>query len=249
MSRIAAIAALMALAACAVEVPDSNPNSGVGFDGYDAYAAERARRDAVLEAQRRAAPIPDERAIAQDTLGVLNATSAVGGTTIAAATPPATVTSTPIAATGTQPASDPGAPLSATAIIQNNPNISDEQNFDAVSSRETIESDRERLERQREAMQVAQPEALPERPGSTGPNVVAYALSTTNLVGEQIYERSGAFNETAYRRACARFGSSDQAQSAFLASGGPKRDRRKIDPDGDGFACFWDPTPFRAARQ
>jgi hypothetical protein len=21
-----------------------------------------------------------------------------------------------------------------------------------------------------------------------------------------------------------------------------------MDPDGDGFACFWDPTPFRNAR-
>ena len=39
----------------------------------------------------------------------------------------------------------------------------------------------------------------------------------------------------------------DQAQSAFLDSGGPEKDRKGLDPDGDGFACGWDPTPFRNA--
>ena len=37
------------------------------------------------------------------------------------------------------------------------------------------------------------------------------------------------------------------AQEAFLKAGGPERDRYGLDPDGDGFACRWDPTPFRAA--
>jgi hypothetical protein len=34
-----------------------------------------------------------------------------------------------------------------------------------------------------------------------------------------------------------------------LSNGGPERDRLGLDPDGDGFACYWDPTPFRLARK
>lgn len=129
-----------------------------------------------------------------------------------------------------------------------NPGISDEQDFSAVSDRESIESDRERLERLREEYQVVQPEALPTRPGSGEPNIVAFALSTSNRVGEKIYNRSNLNGAAKFTRACARYGSADQAQLDFLESGGPERDRKGVDPDGDGFACFWDPAPFRAAR-
>ena len=127
--------------------------------------------------------------------------------------------------------------------------ISDEQDFEAVSSRETIESDRDRLQRQREALQVVKPEELPARPDGSEPNIVAYALSTTNEVGEPVYSRSGRFDEARYNRACAKHGWSDRAQAAFLKAGGPKRDWRGLDPDGDGFACDWDPNPFRIARE
>ena len=44
---------------------------------------------------------------------------------------------------------------------------------------------------------------------------------------------------------CGRFRDQDAAQRAFLAGGGPEADRYGIDPDGDGFACRWDPTPYR----
>ena len=84
--------------------------------------------------------------------------------------------------------------------------------------------------------------------GRAAPNIVSYALQTNNPVGQSIYSRSRSFNEDRYRRACAEFASPDQAQAAFLAAGGPERDRRGLDPDGDGFACFWDPSPFRTAR-
>ena len=43
--------------------------------------------------------------------------------------------------------------------------------------------------------------------------------------------------------------SSDLAQKAFLSRGGPERDILLLDPDGDGFACKWDPRPFRLAVQ
>lgn len=224
--RLVAAVALVALAACAGNIPDSNPNAGggIGFGTPDQFAAKRAARDRALETPR--VPIAEERAIAAETLDVLN-----------------------IAGTGTATApTNTGEPLVAAGVLANNPRISDEQSFDAVSARETIESDRERLNRQRAAMQVATPEALPERPRGTGPNIVAYALSTTNPVGQAVHRRSGRFNEDRYRRACAKYGSSDQAQAAFLEAGGPSRDKRGLDPDGDGFACRWDPTPFRMAR-
>jgi hypothetical protein len=145
----------------------------------------------------------------------------------------------------------PPAPVQAAAAAvppRNNPGISDEQSFEAVSARETIESDAERLARIRTEYVVVQPEALPEREGGTGPNIVAFALQTTNAVGQPVYRRSGFRAEARFQSACARYTSADEAQRAFLARGGPEEDRLGVDPDGDGFACYWDPSPFRAAR-
>ncbi|MEY4982768.1 MAG: hypothetical protein RIR62_1034 [Pseudomonadota bacterium] len=121
--------------------------------------------------------------------------------------------------------------------------ISDEQDFDAVAARETIESDAARIERNRQQYTVIQPTALPERT-ETGPNIVQYALQTTHNPGTQVHSRS-ALRFTDPQAACARYASPDLAQQAFLEAGGPERDRRGLDPDGDGFACSWDPRPFR----
>lgn len=135
------------------------------------------------------------------------------------------------------------------AADPNNPIISDEQNFDAVAARETIESDRERLERLRSQYEVVQPSALPTREGPSGPNIVEFALSTTNRVGEQVHTRSNPLRWSASERNCLEFPSPDLAQIEFLSRGGPRRDPRNLDPDGDGFACSWNPAPFRAAFQ
>ena len=83
---------------------------------------------------------------------------------------------------------------------------------------------------------------------ASGPNLAAYALSVSNRPGESVYKRGG-IHLISSDKACAKYISADQAQIAFLASGGPQRDRLNLDPDGDGFACGWDPTPFQAARQ
>ncbi len=224
-SRFLAAITLGAMAACSSNIPDSNPNvgGGIGFGDPSQFEAQRAARDRQLET--RNLPIADNRAIGTETLEVLGVTQTDPITSV-----------------------DLDNPAAGTELLANNPDISDEQNFDAVASRETIESDRERLQRQRDAFEVAQPEALPERPKGTGPNIVAYALSTSNEVGVPVHNRSGRFNQDKYRLACAEFGSSDQAQAAFLDAGGPNRDRKGLDPDGDGFACRWDPTPFRNAR-
>ncbi len=141
------------------------------------------------------------------------------------------------------------APASAAAAGGiRNAGISDEQDFQAVAARETIESDAARIANNRAQYQQVQPTAVPERPRNTGPSIVEYALSTTNNVGEPLYKRFSLGGQKRFERNCASYGSPDLAQQAFLNSGGPKRDRYGIDPDGDGFACGWNPAPFRNVR-
>ena len=125
--------------------------------------------------------------------------------------------------------------------------ISDEQDFNAVAARETIESDRERLARQREQYQVIQVTSVPDSNVSAGPNLVAYALSTNHPVGTETYRRINPLRWSRWQDACLQFRTQDAAQAAFLSSGGPERDRDNLDPDGDGYACWWDPTPLRQA--
>lgn len=216
------VLAILALAACEPEIPDSA--AGVGFGSYEDYSTqrERALREDVTVRPPTATGAPQDAGsqIAAQTMQTLRP-EAAGLQSVAAA-----------------PAAAPSA---------NNPGISDEQSFSAVSSRETIESDRERLEAQREQYTVIQPEPLPGRTGASGPNIVKYALAAPNRLGEPRFRRSGRVGEARFQSNCARYASSDLAQEAFLDAGGPERDRLGLDPDGDGFACYWDPTPFRAA--
>ena len=128
----------------------------------------------------------------------------------------------------------------------NNPGLSDEQDFGAVSDRQSIESDAERLERNRALYTLIEPTEVPIRPGTDIPNIVAYAIKTSNPIGEPLYLRPfKSQNRSLWN--CAKYVSDAAAQEAFLKAGGPERDRYGLDPDGDGFACRWDPTPFRAA--
>ncbi len=137
-------------------------------------------------------------------------------------------------------------PTPATNSVIAGARLSDEQNFEAVAGRETIESDRVRLQQNRDQFQQVAPTALPQRPEDTGPNIVAYALATSHPSGQKIYNRSSLFGSRNGRN-CNRYSNANEAQEAFLAAGGPQRDRQGLDPDGDGYACGWDPTPFRLA--
>ncbi|WP_299959891.1 hypothetical protein [uncultured Roseobacter sp.] len=130
-----------------------------------------------------------------------------------------------------------------------NPGISNENDFDAVAERQTIESDAERIANNRAQYEVVQPEALPTRPGDEQPNIVAFALSTSHPKGQSVYARAGFGGESRAARNCAAYASPDLAQIDFLARGGPTRDRKGLDPDGDGYACTWDPAPFRKASE
>ncbi len=238
---------VVAMAACAPVVPES----GVGFGDYSQYLRDRER----ALAQGAAAPVVAPQ-VAPSPTGGFSTDRASAAIDAAEGRPTgALIGSGPL----------PQAPLDATdanrprgnapAGIQvesgevqggNSGTISDENDFGAVSARETIESDAQRIARNRAQYAVDQPTALPQRKGDSGPNIVAFALSTTHAPGTPVYRRSGFGGNGS---ACSRYGSSDLAQEAFLSEGGPERDRKGLDPDGDGFACGWDPRAFRAAKQ
>lgn len=236
--------ALGLLAACAPPVPDSG--AGVGFGDYSDYLRQR-------EAERSAgAAVPTGPVFSTERIGAaLDGTSPPAHSGAAQPSGSGPVQGRIIGDLGS-PGARPRGGAPATIRPESgemNPGstrISDEQNFDAVAARETIESDAERLARQRAQYQVIAPTALPERPQTGRPNIVQYALSTQHAPGTRMYNRSSLFQRDPLR-ACARFAAPDLAQEEFLAQGGPQRDRLGLDPDGDGYACGWDPRPFRKA--
>ena len=232
-------AALSALVACQTSVPDS----GARFD------ADQARRDAALARSPTQATIPVAPGVSQTALPSNPATAPL----------PSSVTN---AVQGTDPleaqaAAQAAAANSGVAPIQASPSnpspdtasISSEQDFGAVSSQRSIQGDAQQIAANRAQYTVVTPTALPTRSGNDQPNIVAYALNTKHPVGAQLYRRSRLRSASRQAAACAAFPSPDQAQIAFLTQGGPNKDRKGLDPDGDGFACSWDPSPFRAARQ
>lgn len=214
-------AALTALAACDTPVPDSA--AGVGFQNYDEFEEQQRARDAALAGRQTVTGASSITEIPLDGTGT-----------------PITTSDAPLQASPDNPA--PTVATSATGISQEN-------DFGAVSDQRTIQDDAALIAQNRAQYTVIQPTDLPSRSGDEGPNIVAYALQTTNPVGAPIYTRGGFFAEARFQRNCAAYVTSDQAQSEFLARGGPQRDRLGLDPDGDGFACDWDPTPFRVVRQ
>jgi hypothetical protein len=232
MRRILGGLALVSLAACDPTVPDSA--AGVGFGDYNEYQRDQASREAALNGQ----PLPAATAVSPETLaGAPAAATPTSDAEQLAADAAAALNS------GEAPVNaDPSNPAPAVAV--NASGISDENNFDNVSSLRTIESDKQRIAQNRAQYQVVEPTALPSRTGSEGPNIVAYALQTSHPLGAQMHKRFAASQARAERN-CAKYASPDQAQSAFLAKGGPSKDRLGIDPDGDGYACRWDPSPFR----
>lgn len=72
-------------------------------------------------------------------------------------------------------------------------------------------------------------------------NVAAWALAQANPRGTRAYRRApfGLSGCGRYRDA------PEAAQRAFLEAGGPERDPHRLDPDGDGYACGFDPEPYR----
>ena len=248
MHRVFAVLALGLLTACAPPVPDSGPKS------LSVNSPEQQRaRDAAL-----ASPgLPSPYAISEEPSGAL--VTPVVGTPPPIVTPAdsnggngadiAAKTTAALAATAANSGVAPieASPSNPKPLLLDNPGISTENDFAAVSDQRTIEGDAERLASNREQYELVAPIAVPERKASGQPNIVAFALATNNPRGVRVYNRSGLNSQSKYRRNCAKYASADLAQEDFLSRGGPGRDRKGLDPDGDGFACGWDPAPFRSA--
>lgn len=221
-----AVLGMVLLQACTPPVPASN--AGPGFNDAADFAMERARRDADLAASGSAvfaSPTPVQTgAIGANDLAAAGIGSAASAASINA----------PLSAMKPNLA---GAPVSADTLT------SESQNFDPVTGREAADA-------QLRAQQAANRKVfLPQKGSSgaanTGPSIVEYALNAPNRKGQEWYSRSIFASQGRFERNCLKYSSSDAAQRDFLANGGPDRDRKGIDPDGDGFACGWDPALFK----
>lgn len=230
------------LAACSPSIPDSA--AGVGFDNSN--EAQLAREAALNTGQPLALPgvISDETPSGGVTTdGTVNtatepaiplvvpqsAAGAGAGADIAAQTAAALALSTPGPAPLATVASGFSGAGSATAPASG-------QN-DLATTSSASGGDANATERTQYVV-VAPPAPR---------NVIEYAQTTDNPLGNRIYSRSGFNSASKAARNCAKYATPEQAQSAFLNKGGPQKDRQGLDPDGDGYACTWNPVLFRQA--
>jgi len=198
--------AMAGLAACSPPVPDSG--AGVGFGSYDEYQEGQIARDRQL---RRGSPVVSGPLAAEQS-GSAQQTAAPQTTT-----PQTEAQATAAAAVAAiQPGETPqqAGTFQTAGIDADTTQISDEQDFDAVSSRQTIQSDAQRRAQQSAQYRVVQPTAVPERPADRTPTPIEFALQVQHPLG-------------------------------FLKAGGPEKDKLKLDPDGDGYACAWNPGKYR----
>lgn len=136
------------------------------------------------------------------------------------------------------PAEAAGVTASPTPLDDDRLNLTlytiEQQKLDAAAAERELAHARSQLV-------IVEPEALPNQVGA-GENIALFAQRATNAVGEQIYPRNRGLG---FGNSCGRYQTADAAQRAFLAAGGPQQDSYNLDPDGDGFACAWDPAPYR----
>lgn len=251
---LAAPLALLGLAGCA-----AGPNSyatmtstGVGFGDYQRYL--RARTAEPAAPGRSAIPysVPPETprtAILPPATMPASAPSTLDIVPVRERPAAPTAPSGPIATQRLAPAAQPAAPAptpapaptviaSATAPQDA---IRDQQVYHAGESRRTTPT----------GTAPAQAEivtaSIPAPSDHGGPNLVAYALNASNPVGTEAYRRINPLRWSRWQDACLQYRNQDAAQTAFLENGGPARDPGNLDPDGDGYACWWDPTPLRQA--
>ena len=226
--------ALGTLAACQLALPES----GAG-----------AQLDAPLTVQSK--PLPSSNQQNQEIQAVNSESAPVAATVSKQTNSVADDTLAALGTSGSLTSVEPGrqlvnaSPSNPAPVTVNNAGISDENDFGAVSDRQSIESDKARIAANRAQYAIVQPTALPSRSGSNQLNVVAYALETQHPRGTQVHRRLGFASVAKTQRNCAKYNSADDAQLEFLTRGGPTRDRLALDPDGDGYACDWNPAKYR----
>ncbi len=176
--------AAIAVAACQPAVPEDS-RFGVGFD--QTFDAQRANRDAVLAGSATAVPVaPSVSAQPLPVTGSAADTATQTAAILAQTNPVNDAERLAAAANNSGVAPIEASPSNpAPAVVNSATGISRENNFDAVSGQRSIESDAARIAANRAQYQVIQPQALPER-SETGPNIVAYAVSSKHAVGTQI---------------------------------------------------------------
>ena len=116
-------------------------------------------------------------------------------------------------------------------------------------SLETLEQQSKDKAEAAEKLAIARKERIvieTEKPTPTDQdiNIASFARSSLNQKGQSIYSRP-SFHTFDHSTECAIFNSDSNAQRFFLNSGGPEIDSKNLDPDGDGFACHWDPAIYR----
>ncbi|WP_151720313.1 hypothetical protein [Gemmobacter serpentinus] len=227
----------LALVACGPTVPESG--AGVGFGDYDSY---NAQREAALT---NGAPMVAPGA--QPIMGSGVGAQAIGGTPVA----PATGFSTDRIGAAIDSASggaSVGVPAAGSGFVGTAPLVGAPTDpLAPVPMNPTPMAPSTLAPTVAPAAPTMPVQNLPTRAGNSA-NIVQYALTTTNSVGQSMYDRPSLTMRNP-EKACAAFSSPDQAQAAFLDAGGPQKDRKGLDPDGDGFACAWDPSRFRKAVQ
>lgn len=239
---------MLALAACDPGVPDSAAHLGADTYGrhMDLHAQGVVPGPQVNTIARQAegpmSAIPDLQATYADDPARDVATDALAAIGRAPETGPA-------AQGGAQGwTSEPGMIAAATPVAPGaGGGITREEPFDPVRARAEARAEAERFEQRRAAFRMVEAEPLPDRPADAT-NIVAFALSTSHRVGEQRFRRSPLTLQN-HQRNCLQFASDNLAQEEFLRRGGPDRDPLNLDPDGDGFACGWNPQPFRDAAR
>ena len=250
------------LAGCEGSAPYSNvidtTGRGVGFSDYAQYMRaqeelSRIRRNEAAQARNVQAPANAPQFAQPSSAPASIGQQAVAAVRGGAPVPQAAPTPSPVPAAPQQfPVAQQtvGAPLSA---IEPSAPMQTASAGTGVSAQQFTP----------QPFGAAQPDRLVERDfvpqvrvsesemsaGTSGPNLFVYALSTQHNVGQQRYTRNHPLRWRRWEGACGQFASQDLAQEAFLAAGGPERDPNHLDPDGDGFACWWDPTPFRQAAR
>ena len=112
----------------------------------------------------------------------------------------------------------------------------EQQKIDAAIAERELASARDQLV-------VVQPGPLPNR--VEGVNIALFAKQTTQRGGRVDLPALGGARVAGVGN-CGRFRDARRGAARVPGRRRAGADRYGIDPDGDGFACQWDPAPYRA---